>query len=86
VTEDFDTALRSILSQLVEAQEDQNDAEEGKKGVRGCCWPAPALSARWSALTLHLRRRAERVVWHGVRHRAQAGWNCHRESQQDNYL
>jgi hypothetical protein len=27
VTEDFDIALRSILGQLVEAREDQNDAE-----------------------------------------------------------
>jgi hypothetical protein len=28
VTEDFDTALRSILGQLVEAREDQNDADK----------------------------------------------------------
>jgi len=28
VTEDFDTALRSILDQLVEAREDQNDADK----------------------------------------------------------
>jgi hypothetical protein len=27
VTEDFDTAVRSILGQLVEAREDQNDAD-----------------------------------------------------------
>jgi len=28
VTEDFDTAVRSILGQLVEAREDQNDADK----------------------------------------------------------
>ena len=28
MTEDFDTALRSILDQLVEAREDQNDADK----------------------------------------------------------
>ena len=27
MTEDFDTAIRSILSQLIEAREDQNDAD-----------------------------------------------------------
>jgi hypothetical protein len=28
VTEDFDTAVRSILGQLIEAREDQNDADK----------------------------------------------------------
>lgn len=34
MTEDFDTALRSILSQLVEAQEDQNDADKKLQDYR----------------------------------------------------
>jgi hypothetical protein len=34
VTEDFDTALRSILGQLVEAREDQNDADKRLRDYR----------------------------------------------------
>jgi hypothetical protein len=34
MTEDFDTALRSILGQLVEAREDQNDADKKLQDYR----------------------------------------------------
>jgi hypothetical protein len=39
VTEDFDTALRSILSQLVEAREDQNDADKRLRDYRAARTP-----------------------------------------------
>jgi hypothetical protein len=35
VTEDFDTAVRTILGQLVEAREDQNDADKKLHDYRG---------------------------------------------------
>jgi hypothetical protein len=59
---------RNLLSQTTRER-----PEECKKGVRGCCRPALALPARWSAFTLLLRRRGERLVRRRVRHRAQAG-------------
>ena len=34
MTEDFDTAVRSILGQLVEAREDQNDADRRLQDYR----------------------------------------------------
>jgi hypothetical protein len=39
VTEDFDTALRSILGQLVEAREDQNDADKRLRDYRAAKTP-----------------------------------------------
>jgi hypothetical protein len=39
VTEDFDTALRSILGQLLEAREDQNDAEKRLHDYRAAKTP-----------------------------------------------
>jgi hypothetical protein len=39
VTEDFDTAVRSILGQLVEAQEDQNDADKRLHDYRAAKTP-----------------------------------------------
>jgi hypothetical protein len=39
VTEDFDTAVRSILGQLVEAREDQNDADKRLHNYRAAKTP-----------------------------------------------
>ena len=39
MTEDFDTALRSILGQLVEAREDQNDADKRLHDYRAAKTP-----------------------------------------------
>jgi hypothetical protein len=39
VTEDFDTALRSILGQLIEAREDQNDADKRLQDYRAAKRP-----------------------------------------------
>jgi hypothetical protein len=39
VTEDFDTAVRSILGQLVEAREDQNDADKRLHDYRAAKTP-----------------------------------------------
>jgi hypothetical protein len=39
VTEDFDTAVRSILGQLVEAREDQNDADKRLQDYRAAKTP-----------------------------------------------
>jgi hypothetical protein len=39
VTEDFDTAVRSILGQLVEAREDQNDADKQLHNYRAAKTP-----------------------------------------------
>jgi hypothetical protein len=39
VTEDFDTAVRSILGQLVEAREDQNDANKRLQDYRAAKSP-----------------------------------------------
>ena len=39
MTEDFDTALRSILGQLVEAREDQNDADKRLQDYRAAKRP-----------------------------------------------
>ena len=39
VTEDFDTAVRSILGQLLEAREDQNDAEKRLHDYRAAKTP-----------------------------------------------
>ena len=39
VTEDFDTALRSILGQLIEAREDQNDADKRLRDYRAAHTP-----------------------------------------------
>jgi hypothetical protein len=39
VTEDFDTALRSILGQLIEAREDQNDADKRLQDYRAAKTP-----------------------------------------------
>src|SRR5829696_2144618 len=39
MTEDFDTALRSILGQLIEAREDQNDADRRLHDYRAAKTP-----------------------------------------------
>jgi len=39
VTEDFDTAVRSILGQLVEAREDRNDADKQLQDYRAANTP-----------------------------------------------
>jgi hypothetical protein len=39
VTEDFDTAVRSILGQLIEAREDQNDADKRLQDYRAANTP-----------------------------------------------
>jgi hypothetical protein len=39
VTEDFDTAVRSILGQLIEAREDQNDADKRLQDYRAAKTP-----------------------------------------------
>jgi len=39
LTEDFDTAVRSILDQLVEAREDQNDADKQLQDYRAANGP-----------------------------------------------
>ncbi|MDQ5827749.1 MAG: hypothetical protein M3441_26720 [Chloroflexota bacterium] len=39
MTEDFDTALRSILGQLIEAREDQNDADKRLQDYRAANTP-----------------------------------------------
>jgi hypothetical protein len=39
VTEDFDTAVRSILGQLIEAREDQNDADKRLQDHRAAKTP-----------------------------------------------
>ena len=39
MTEDFDTALRSILGQLIEAREDQNDADKRLHDYRAAKTP-----------------------------------------------
>ena len=39
MTEDFDTAVRSILDQLVEAREDQNDADKQLQDYRAANGP-----------------------------------------------
>jgi hypothetical protein len=39
VTEDFDTAVRSILCQLIEAREDQNDADKRLRDYRAANTP-----------------------------------------------
>ena len=39
MTEDFDTAVRSILGQLLEAREDQNDADKQLQDYRAANWP-----------------------------------------------
>ena len=39
MTEDFDTALRSILGQLIEAREDQNDADKRLQDYRAAKRP-----------------------------------------------
>ena len=39
MTEDFDTAVRSILGQLVEAREDQNDADKQLHNYRAAKTP-----------------------------------------------
>ena len=39
MTEDFDTALRSILGQLIEAREDQNDADKRLHDYRAANTP-----------------------------------------------
>jgi hypothetical protein len=39
VTEDFDTAVRSILGQLVEARQDQNDADKRLQDYRAAKTP-----------------------------------------------
>jgi hypothetical protein len=39
VTEDFDTAVRSILGQLVETREDQNDADKRLQDYRAAKTP-----------------------------------------------
>jgi len=39
LTEDFDTAVRSILGQLVEAREDQNDADKQLQDYRAANGP-----------------------------------------------
>src|SRR5215212_4572313 len=39
MTEDFDTAVRSILGQLIEAREDQNDADKQLQGYRAANGP-----------------------------------------------
>jgi hypothetical protein len=39
VTEDFDTAVRSILGQLIEARADQNDAEKRLQDYRAAKMP-----------------------------------------------
>jgi hypothetical protein len=39
MTEDFDTALRSILDQLLEAREDQNDADKQLQDYRAANTP-----------------------------------------------
>jgi hypothetical protein len=45
VTEDFDTALRSILGQLVEAREDQNDADKRLRDYRAAKTPPEVPNA-----------------------------------------
>ena len=49
MTEDFDTALRSILGQLVEAREDQNDADKRLRDYRAAKTPpkSPTRSRTW---------------------------------------
>jgi hypothetical protein len=39
VTEDFDTAVRSILGQLLEARDDQNDADQRLQAYRAANTP-----------------------------------------------
>jgi|SRR5215203_4918069 len=39
MTEDFDTEVRSILGQLIEAREDQNDADKQLQGYRAANGP-----------------------------------------------
>ena len=45
MTEDFDTALRSILGQLVEAREDQNDADKRLRDYRAAKRPPEVPNA-----------------------------------------
>ena len=45
MTEDFDTALRSILGQLVEAREDQNDADKRLRDYRAAKTPPEVPNA-----------------------------------------
>jgi hypothetical protein len=45
VTEDFDTALRSILGQLIEAREDQNDADKRLRDYRAAKTPPEVPNA-----------------------------------------
>jgi hypothetical protein len=45
VTEDFDTALRSILGQLVESREDQNDADKRLRDYRAAKTPPEVPNA-----------------------------------------
>ena len=45
MTEDFDTALRSILGQLVEAREDQNDADKRLHDYRAAKTPPEVPNA-----------------------------------------
>src|SRR5215211_4692613 len=39
MTEDFDTGVRSILGQLIEARDDQNDADKQLQGYRAANGP-----------------------------------------------
>ncbi len=39
MTEDFDTAVRSILGQMIEAREDQNDADKQLQDYRAANGP-----------------------------------------------
>ena len=45
MTEDFDTAQRSILGQLVEAREDQNDADKRLRDYRAAKTPPEVPNA-----------------------------------------
>jgi hypothetical protein len=61
VTEDFDTAVRSILGQLLEARDDQNDADKRLQAYRAANTP-PEVSNEFedvdAFLGYQLRERA----------------------------
>jgi hypothetical protein len=64
VTEDFDTALRSILGQLIEAREDQDDADKRLQDYRAAKRP-PEVPNEFedvdAFLDYHLRRQSYEI-------------------------